>query len=66
MWRLAVNILGSTLTVNEVTRAGAGGRRADLTNFEIQKYQNEPKFTGVSLRNNISKIKNRAYIINLD
>ena len=37
-----------------------------LTNFEIQKYQNEPKFTGVNLGNNISKIKDRAYIINLD
>ena len=37
-----------------------------LTNFEIQKYQNEPKFTGVNLRNNISKIKDRVYIINLD
>ena len=38
-----------------------------LTNFEIQKYyQNEPKFNGVYSRNNLSKIKDRAYIINLD
>ena len=38
-----------------------------LTNFEIQKYyRNEPKFTGVYSRNNLSKIKDRAYIINLD
>ena len=38
-----------------------------LTNFEIQKYyQKEPKFNGVYSRNNLSKIKDWAYIINLD
>ena len=37
-----------------------------LTNFEIQKYQNEPKFNGIYLRNNLSKIKDGAYILNLD
>ena len=38
-----------------------------LTNFEIQKYyQNEPKLNGVYLRNNLSKIKDGAYVINLD
>ena len=38
-----------------------------LTNLEIQKYdQNEPKFNGVYSRNNLSKIKDGAYIINLD
>ena len=38
-----------------------------LTNFEIQKYyQNEPKFNGVYSRNNLSKIKDGAYVINLD
>ena len=38
-----------------------------LTNFEIQKYyENEPKFNGVYSRNNLSKIKDEAYIINLD
>ena len=38
-----------------------------LTNFEIQKYyQNEPKFNGVYFRNNLSKIKDGAYIINID
>ena len=38
-----------------------------LKNFEIQKYyQNEPKFNGVSSTNNLPKIKDRAYIINLD
>ena len=38
-----------------------------LTNFETQKYyQSEPKFNGVYSRNNLPKIKNRAYLINLD
>ena len=39
-----------------------------LTNFEIQKYyQNEPRFNGVFSRNNLpKKIKDGAYIINLD
>ena len=39
-----------------------------LTNFEIQKYyQNEPKFNGVYSRDNLpNKIKDGAYVINLD
>ena len=38
-----------------------------LTNFEIQKYyQNEPRFNGVYSRDNLPKIKDGAYIINLD
>ena len=38
-----------------------------LTNFEIQKYyQNEPKLNGVYSRNDLSKIKDRAYVTNLD
>ena len=38
-----------------------------LTNLEIQKYyQNEPKFNGVYSRNNLTKIKDGAYIINND
>ena len=39
-----------------------------LTNFEIQKYyQNEPRFNGVYSRNNLpKKIKDGAYVINLD
>ena len=38
-----------------------------LTNFEIQKYyQNEPKFNDAYSRNNVSKIKDGAFIINLD
>ena len=39
-----------------------------LTNFEIQTYyQNEPRFNGVYSRDNLpNKIKDGAYIINLD
>ena len=38
-----------------------------LTNFEIQDYfKNEPRFNGVYSRNNLPKIKNGAYVINLD
>ena len=44
-----------------------------LTNFEIQAYyQNEPRFNGVFSRDNLperssrNKIKNGAYVINLD
>ena len=39
-----------------------------LTKFEIQKYyQNEPRFNGVYSRNNSpKKIKDGAYVINLD
>ena len=38
-----------------------------LTNFEIPKcYQNEPRFNGVYSRDNLPKIKNGAYVINLD
>ena len=39
-----------------------------LTNFEIQKYyKNEPRFNGVFSRNNLpKKIKDEAYVINLD
>ena len=47
-----------------------------LTNFEIQEYQNEPRFNGVFSRYNLpniirpkglsSAVKNGAYVINLD
>ena len=38
-----------------------------LTTFEIQTfYKNEPKFSGVYSRNHLSKIKDGAYVINLD
>ena len=37
------------------------------TNVEIQKYyQNEHKFNGVYSRNNLLKIKDGVYVINLD
>ena len=38
-----------------------------MTNFDIQKYyQNEPRFNGVYSRDNLSKIKDGAHVINLD
>ena len=38
-----------------------------LTNFETQKYyQNKSKFNDVYSRNDLSKIKVGAYVINLD
>ena len=38
-----------------------------LTNFEIHKYyRNEPRFNGVFSRDNLSKIKDGTYVINLD
>ena len=37
-----------------------------LTNFERQKYQNEPRVNGVYSRDNLSKIKDGAYVVNLD
>ena len=38
-----------------------------LTNFQIQKYdQNEPRFNGVYFRDNLPKIKDGAYVTNLD
>ena len=38
-----------------------------LANFDIQKYyQNESKFNGVYSRDNLAKIKDGAYVINLD
>ena len=42
--------------------------RHPLTNFEMQKYyQNEPRLNGVYSRNNLpKKIKDGAYVINLD
>ena len=37
-----------------------------LTNFEIQTcYQNEPRFNGVYSRENLPRIKDGAYVINL-
>ena len=40
---------------------------SSLTNFEIQKYyKNELRFNGVYSRDNLAKIKDGAYVINLD
>ena len=36
-------------------------------NFEIQKYQNEPRFNGIFSRDNVpNKINDGTYVINLD
>ena len=40
--------------------------RHPVENFEIQKYENEPKFDGAYSRNNSPKRKDGAYIINLE
>ena len=37
-----------------------------LTNFEIQNYQNEPRFNRVYSRDNLTKIKDGVYVIYLD
>ena len=37
-----------------------------LTNFEIQKYQNKLRFNSVYSRDNLPKLKDGAYVINLD
>ena len=38
-----------------------------LTNFELEKYENEPRFNGVYSRNTFpKKIKDGAYVIDLD
>ena len=38
-----------------------------LSNFEIQTcYQNEPRFNGVYSRDNLPRIKDGTYVINLD
>ena len=41
-------------------------RSHPLTNFEIQKYcKNEPKLNGVYSRDNLPRIRDGAYVINL-
>ena len=56
------------LLLIKTTKNGIFNIPHPLTNFEIQKcYQNEPRFSGVFSRNNLpKKIKDGAYIINLD
>ena len=42
-------------------------RSHSLTNFEIQKYyQNKPRFNVVYSRDNLPKIRDEPYVINLD
>ena len=71
---LGVRLLSNILTGKGKIRAGEGTVRAgkdfnaasSFKNFELQKYyQNEPKFNGVYSRNNLSKIKDATYAINL-
>ena len=62
-----------------IVRAGYGNKKGKkkqpngflmsphpLTNFEIQKYQNDSRFNGVYSRDNLTKIKDEAHVINLD
>ena len=67
-----VSLLGNQLTGKGVITADEGTIRGGqeflmppypLTNFEIQS---KSKFNGVCSRNNLSKIKDGAYVINLD
>ena len=38
-----------------------------LTNFGIQKYyHNQPRFNGVYLKDNLTKVKDGAYVVNFD
>ena len=37
-----------------------------LANFQIQKYQNQPKLNAVYSRDNVTRIKNGTYVINFD
>ena len=37
-----------------------------LTNFEIQKYYQSESIFNVHSRNNLPKVKNGTYVINLD
>ena len=38
-----------------------------LTNFKVQKYENESRFNGVYSKDNLpNKIKDGAYVINLN
>ena len=58
---------GTIRAGERTTRAGFLMLPHPLTNFEIQKYyQNEPKFNGIYSRNNLPKIKEATYVINLD
>ena len=73
-----INRAGKVRAINRagegVVRAGYGHKKNGflkpphpLTNFEIQKHhQNESRFNGVYSRDDLPKIKDGAYVINLD
>ena len=74
---LGDSLLGNLLTGKDAIATGqvwgkimAGKdkiRAGKSTVREIQRvYQNKPKFNGVYSRNNLPKIKDRAYVISLD
>ena len=71
---LGASLLGNLLAGKGTIRAGKDAIRAaffmpshPVANFEIQNYyQNEPKINGVYSRNNLPKIKDETYVINLD
>ena len=66
---LGASLLGNLLAGKGINRAGEGivTPPHPLTNFEIQKYQNEPRFNGAYSRDNLpNKIKDGAYVKNLD
>ena len=74
---LGASLLGSILTGRGINRAGKGQVEKQqngflmwphpLTKFEIQKYyQNETRFNGVDSVDNLPKIKDEVYVINLD
>ena len=52
--------------MNDKSRPGFVMLPHPLTNFGMQKYyQNELKFNGVYSRNNLPRIKDLTYVINL-
>ena len=72
---LGVSFLENLLTGKGAIKAGDSTFRTGkfltsphpLTNFQIQKYyQNEPIFNGVYSGNNLPKINDVTYVINLD
>ena len=71
--RMLLGTSGDLLTGKGIVRGGTDNHSLNekewdpLTNFEIQKYyQNEPRFDGVYSKDNLQKLKDGAYIINLD
>ena len=69
---LGASLLGNLLTGKGTIRAGDGTIRAGQI-FNVAScfnkflyHQNKPKFNGVYSSNNLSKIKDGAYVINLD